>query len=309
MLVDTPNRTTHYTRTSYTTEVRFTGGECYFTQQHVCLLSGLRSSLFLRSFCLISWLERVGRPVIVLPLFFATGSACHFGSSCPLFLYPSSTFPPQLSLPPPFSTLPIGPASHCGWSRLSSISPPSLALTTTLSHYLGPACHCGRSRLVSPPFYLSTSHIHTTLISITLLTYIPLPLHPFWPGLSLWQVPPTPPISNTLQHFLPLHPPTITLPYLHLPLRYIVARLVIVAGPAISSYPGTSLTPPSLLFPLPTSTYKPTPPPLQATGPACHCGWSRLSHLHILSLPSIHTPHLLLSYLGPAYHCGRSRPS
>ena len=183
MLVDTPNRTIHYTRTSYTTEVRFTGGECYFTQQHVCLLSGLRSSLFLRSFCLISWLERVGRPVIVLPLFFATGSACHFGSSCPLFLYPSSTFPPQLSLPPPFFfTLPIGPASHCGWSRLSSISPPSLALTTTPSHYLGPACHCGRSRLVSPPFYLSTSHIRTTLISITLLTYIPLPHIPSGPA-------------------------------------------------------------------------------------------------------------------------------
>ena len=64
-----------------------------------------------------------------------------------------------------------------------------------------------------------------------------------------------------------------------------------------------------LALPLPTSTYKPTPPPLQATGPACHCGWSRLSPLHILSLPSIRTPHLLLSSLGPAYHCGRSRPS
>ena len=213
--------------------------------------------------------------------------------SVPFLYFPPSTLPPS----PPFLffTLPIGPASHCGWSRLSSISPPPLALTTTPSHYLGPACHCGRSRLVSPPFYLSTSHIRTTLISLTLLTYIPLPLHPFWPGLSLWQVPPTLPISNTLPPFLPPHPLTITLPYLHSPLSYIVARLVIVAGPAISSYPGTSLTPPSLLFPLPTSTYKPTPPPLQATGPACHCGWSRLSPLHILSLPSIHTPHLLLS--------------
>ena len=105
MLVDTPNRTIHYTRTPYTTEVRFTGEEYYFTQQHVCLLSGLRSSLFLRSFCLNSWLERVGRPVIVLPLFFATGPACLFGSSCPLSPYPSSTFPPQLSLPPPLFIL------------------------------------------------------------------------------------------------------------------------------------------------------------------------------------------------------------
>ena len=221
--------------------------------------------------------------------------------------YPSPTFPPQLSHPPPFSTLPIGPASHCGWSRLSSISPPSLALTTTLSHYLGPACHCGRSRLVSPPFYLSTSHIHTTLISIytpattSLLARLVIVAGPA-------HLPHFPTLSNTLQHPLPLHPPTITFPQLHLPLRYIVARLVIVAGPAISSYPCTSLTHPSLLFPLPTSTYQPTPPPLQATGPACHCGWSRLSHLTTLPPPSIHTPHLPLSYLGPAYHCGRSRP-
>ena len=103
------------------------------------------------------------------------------------------------------------------------------------------------------------------------------------------------PFPTPYHPFLPPHPLTITLPYLHSPLSYIVARLVIVAGPAISSYPGTSLTPPSLLFPLPTSTHKPTPPPLQATGPACHCGWSRLSPLHILSLPSIHPPHLLLS--------------
>ena len=202
MLVDTPNRTIHYTRTSYTTEVRFTGGECYFTRQHVWLLSGLLSSLSLRSFCLNSWLERVGRPVIVLPHFLVTGPACLFGSSCPLSL---------------FFTLPIGPASHCGWSRLSSIFPLTLALTTTHSHYLGPACHCGRSRLVSPPSYLSTPHIRTTLISLTLLTSIPLPPHHIWPGLSLWQVPPTLPISNTLPLFLPPHPLPITLPYLHPP--------------------------------------------------------------------------------------------
>ena len=221
ILVDTPNRTSHYTRTSYTTEVRFTGGECYFTQQHVCLLSGLLSSLSLRSFCLNSWLERVGRPVIVLPLFLVTGPTCLFGSSCPLSRYPPPTFPPQPPLPPPpfffFFTLPIGPASHCGWSRLSSIFPLTLALTTTHSHYLGPACHCGRSRLVSPPFYLSTPHIRTTLISLTLPTSIPLPPHHIWPGLSLWQVPPTLPISNTLPPFLPPHPLPITLPSLHSP--------------------------------------------------------------------------------------------
>ena len=139
--------------------------------------------------------------------------------------YPSPTFPPQLSLPPPFSTLPIGPASHCGRSRLSSISPPSLALTTTLSHYLGPACHCGRSRLVSPPFYLSTSHIHTTLILITLLTYIPLLLHLFWPGLSLWQVPPT---SPTFQHLTTPSPSSSS--YYHLPPA--TPPLALHSGPA-----------------------------------------------------------------------------
>ena len=147
-------------------------------------------------------------------------SCLSFRQFLPPFSVPSPYFPPSTPPPSPpslFFTLPIGPASHCGWSRLPSIFPLTLALTTTHSHYLGPACHCGRSRLVSPPSYLSTPHIRTTLISLTLLTSIPLPPHHIWPGLSLWQVPPTLPISNTLPLFLPPHPLPITLPYLHPP--------------------------------------------------------------------------------------------
>ena len=147
-------------------------------------------------------------------------SCLSFRQFLPPFSVPFPYFPPSTLPPSPpffFFTLPIGPASHCGWSRLSSIFPSTLALTTTHSHYLGPACHCGRSRLVSPPFYLSTPHIRTTLISLTLLTSIPLPPHYIWPGLSLWQVPPTLPISNALPPFLPPHPLTITLPCLHSP--------------------------------------------------------------------------------------------
>ena len=66
----------------------------------------------------------------MLPLFFATGSACHFGSFCPLFPFPY--LPPSTLPSSPFSTLPIGPASHCGWSRLSSI-PCSHLYTLSLS--------------------------------------------------------------------------------------------------------------------------------------------------------------------------------
>ena len=192
MVVDTPNRTTHYTHTSYATEVRFTCGECYFTQQHVCLLPGLHSSLFPRSFCLISWLERVGRPVIVLPLFLL--QALPVISAVPAPILPFPYFPPQLSHPPPFSTLPIGPASHCGWSRLSSISPPS----PCSHHYTFSLSRPGLSLWQVPPcvspFYLSTSHIHTTLISI----YTPATTS----LLARLVIVAGPPTSPTFQHFL-----------------------------------------------------------------------------------------------------------
>ena len=164
--------------------------------------------------------------------------------SVPFLYFPPSTLPPS----PPFFffTLPIGPASHCGWSRLSSIFPPPLALTTTPSHYLGPACHCGRSRLVSPPFYLSnphhphiayTSHLYTPA-TILLLARLVIVAGPAYPP-HFQHLTTLSPSSSSYYH-----PPLPTLP-----LSYIVARLVIVAGPAISSYPGISLTPPSSLRP------------------------------------------------------------
>ena len=92
---------------------------------------------------------------IYYPLFNIIGPACHCGRSR---LSPSST------LPTPFSLHPTGPACHCGRSRLSPSStfPTPFPLPPT-----GPACHCGRSRLF--PFSLS-----------------------YRPGLSLWQVPPIP---------------------------------------------------------------------------------------------------------------------
>ena len=72
---------------------------------------------------------------IYYPLFYIIGPACHCGRSR---LSPSSTFPT------PFSLHPTGPACHCGRSRLSPSStfPTPFPLPPT-----GPACHCGRSRL------------------------------------------------------------------------------------------------------------------------------------------------------------------
>ena len=84
---------------------------------------------------------------IYYPFFNIIGPACHCGRSR---LFPSSTFPT------PFSLLSIGPACHCGRSRLflSSTFPTPISL-----HPIGPACHCGRSRLslsstfsTPPPF-------------------------------------------------------------------------------------------------------------------------------------------------------------
>ena len=73
----------------------------------------------------------------LLPLFCIIGPACHCGRSR---LFPSSTFST------PFSLLPIGPACHCGRSRLF----PSSTFSTPFSlPPIGPACHCGRSRLFS----------------------------------------------------------------------------------------------------------------------------------------------------------------
>ena len=159
-------------------------------------------------------------------------------------LYPLSLSRPGLSLwqVPPGLLLPSPTSLSLSFSHILHCYLPLYPLSTSfilarLVTEIGPA-------LCLP--FLSPFHIHTILISITLLTYISLLLYLFWPGLSLWQVPPT---SPTFQHLSPPHPPDTTFPLIHLPLRYTVARLVIVAGPAISSYPCTFLTPPSPALP------------------------------------------------------------
>ena len=213
-------------------------------------------------------------------------------------LYTLSLSRPGLSLwqvPP--GLLPPSPTSlSLSFSHILHCYLPLYPLSTSfilarLVIEIGPA-------LCLPLFYLSPFHIHTILISITLLTYISLLLHLFWPGLSLWQVPPT---SPTSQRLLPLHPPDITFPLIHLPLRYTVARLVIVAGPAISSYPCTSLTPPSPALP-PTDISLPAP---STSSPSYRPGlplWlvSPFPYTYSSSLlfpPSPLYTHLLSSYL------------
>ena len=233
---------------------------------------------------------------------------------------------PHLSRSLSLSLSLIGPACHCGRSRL--FTPPSLSLPSPPSPFLlfyrpglslwqvppiyspllskffhlstpprlsliGPACHCGRSlcptsqrerQEITPP-HTPPSPIACSLARLVIvagpallasphffLSIIP----PFsisshtWPGLSLWQVPP----SNLLP---PPHPHTYS------PIIPIIkARLVIVAGPAKITF-NPLLTPPA---------FPPFLIPIFKIclyfGPACHCGRSRLLHPPCLSL------HLLL---------------
>ena len=178
-------------------------------------------------------------------------------------------------------------------------SPPSLAPTSTLSHYLGPACHCGRSRLDCslPPLLPYLSPFPTSYIGTS--RSIPSPFLPFWPGLSLWQVPPRASpfyllslstLPSYLSHFSHLYIPATS---------SLLAWIVIVAGPANFSHfpaPSPSLSP---LYHPPSDT----PPFPQHSGPACHCGRSRHFLLPLyISLTSFPRPsscrHL---FTGPLY--------
>ena len=144
----------------------------------------------------------------------------------------------------------------------------------------------------------------------------PLPLPFQWPGLSLWQVPPyflsiiSPPfahphgpachcgrsrLSTHFPHSLPSH--LYTQPSV---IPTSKARLVIVAGPAHLHL---------FLSPHPPLIFIPTPHP-HHSGPACHCGRSRLvpSSSLCTSLPCLPIFCILfIQFFGPAYHCGRSR--
>ena len=103
-----------------------------------------------------------------------------------LFLFHTSPFslsyrPLSLSSTSPtlISPYPIGPACHCGRSRLFP-SPPSPHLPPFFLYLIGPACHCGRSRLFSLPL----------LFPPPFFGNLPFPPRSCRPGLSLWQVPP-----------------------------------------------------------------------------------------------------------------------
>ena len=105
---------------------------------------------------------------------------------------------------------------------------------------------------------------------------IPSTSPPFWPGLSLWQVPPRAFPSSLLS--LSTLPPYLS----HLSILATsspLARLVIVAGPA-----------PFSPFPALLSLFIPSDPPsdtplLLHSGPACHCGRSRHFLLPLITGP------------------------
>ena len=185
MVIDTSNSFDNLNHLLYATKVRFTYRGCYFTYQCVC--SPVRFAfIFVSPQPLLDQLARTRGAAGNS----ATPFLCHrlrlsLRQSLPFPL--PSTFLPSLLPSSLSSTLPIGPASHCGWSRPL---PPSLV-----------------------------SHLYTLSLSR--------------PGLSLWQVPPglLPPsptslllsFSHFLHRYLPLYPLSIS---------SILARLVIVAGPA-----------------------------------------------------------------------------
>ena len=111
---------------------------------------------------------------------------------------------------------PNGPACHCGRSRLlvpfpihshpvTSLrsNPPPLPPHNFLHYLKGPACHCGRSRLIPSPYPI---------------------LYKFIPPHRSSQISTIPSPILTNPHNLS---PIFTTPLIHL-----LARLVIVAGPA-----------------------------------------------------------------------------
>ena len=97
--------------------------------------------------------------------------------------------PSVLSVIPPPSAHPNGPACHCGRSRHVPNTPNPLPshlytqspVNPTQPPMYGPACHCGWSRLTTNTPFSLPSPLYTRPQSPPLLR----------PGLSLWQVPPS----------------------------------------------------------------------------------------------------------------------
>ena len=209
------------------------------------------------------------------------------------FLQPWATHPRKpfpltssfLQLPDPVSrfgtvrlVIVAGPAFFS--PLLTLISYPALLTSfTLLSHPLPPTAARlpNVAGLTNLPFLLSPLH--------TLPPSFHTPSIPCRPGLSLWQVPPYPPFFFS------------SFPLYSLPRTHFVSlrRLVIVAGlPPFLDY---------LALPLPPTS--PCCPTSSHQGPACHCGWSRLTLLP--SLPPSHFLPFPSRSPGPACHCGRSR--
>ena len=215
----------------------------------------------------------MGRPVVALPLFLSSGSACQFGSFCP----PSFNFTFS-----PFITLFHSP-DRPGWSLW--LVPPSPLL----------------SPLLTPPH---TFTIYARLVIVAGPALLPLPLHRFPPTLPssyssltsytrtyhIHSLPSGPGCHRgrsrlTFCTFSLLSPPILTPPCSH-------------RGPAChcgrSRHFSLCLYTPVNSFPFPPSCAHLNPdfPPQcpHQKGPASHCGWSRLFLTPYSSLPPLPTP-------------------
>ena len=164
---------------------------------------------------------------------------------------------------------------------------------------IGPACHCGRSRLFFPPFYLP--HPPRPFISLSSVAFwlkLPSRLKILVKNstsvlsIHLDQVSARS-VGWPLVYFLPLNCPVTGCldPFFHLHKFFHLLPLFYIIGPAYHC--GRSRLSPSSTFPTPFS--------LHPTGPACHCGRSRLSPSSTFPTPFPLPP------TGPACHCGRSR--
>ena len=146
----------------------------------------------------------LGWPVAVLPHLSGADCVCILDRSCLFIQHYISHFSPYSS----FILLPSGPASHCGWPRLSL--------------YFHLLCHCGRSRLL-----LSSYLIRTSLFSPQILIDLHLPhrsshtLAAYLPNLLSHHPPPGPachcgrsrplPSCNSTHSNLPTHHHTLIL--------------------------------------------------------------------------------------------------
>ena len=220
-------------------------------------------------------------PSSPLPLFpHPHGPACHCGRSRLSTHFPNS-FPSHLYTQP--SVIPTskarlvivaGPASFAPPHFFLSITPTSLFTWPPSPHAQDTACYCCRS------------HPSTCFPPHPPLIFIPTP-HPHHSGPACHCGRSRLALSSLSLHLSPLHP------HLLHPLYTIFwARLTIVVGPAFPIFT-TSLPPPSA-SPFCALQFLPI------SGPACHCGRSRLPLLLPLSPSSPPLSPLLPYSLSPS---------